>query len=151
VRVIVLQGTKMRVHNNDLRIKQFPILFPMVHILRQEHFPSSVAHGGRGNALSLTPCLLPRRPSLSLLLTFSTLSLAQCARAPSTEVITFYDAVRRVERVLSMTSTIICTRDNGRLHSDYLKVRNTNTKLSLRIAPLKQANLFYLMMIYYTR
>lgn len=35
-------------------------------------------------------------------------------RFPGTEVITFYDAVRRrVERVLSMTSTIICMKDNG--------------------------------------
>lgn len=98
----------------------FPIKFPMlVDILRARRTTFPIGCG----ALRPWQCTFADplvRPTAAISFTLPTFFEGCLARSrlrlrfPGTEVITLYDAVRRrVERVLSMTSTIICMKDNG--------------------------------------
>ena len=98
----------------------FPMKFPMlVDILRTRRTTFPIGCGAlRPWQCTFADLSVPPTAAISLALpTFFVVCLARTQlrlRFPGTEVITFYDAVRRlVERVLSMTSTIICMKDNG--------------------------------------
>lgn len=98
----------------------FPIKFPMsVDILRAPRttFPIGCAALRPWQCTFADPLVPPTAFISFTLQTFFVGCLFRTRlrpRFPGTEVITFYDAVRRrVERVLSMTSTIICMKDNG--------------------------------------